>query len=133
MFITEGFTRNMVKKYPNFFEGHYFIIQLRCLSNELIGKLLKLNDGKITFEDMYKIENNTYIRFDGEDTYDLEDVHIFNSTSTIIYGFCAFKNKEAEEENRKKIITPFEHADAMLRGLNIIENSVYGDFGAKES
>lgn len=133
MFITEGFTRNMVKKYPNFFEGHYFIIQLRCLSNELIGKLSKLNDGKITFEDMYKIENNTYIRFEDEDTYDLEDVHIFNPTSTIIYGFFAFKNKEAEEENRKKIITPFEHADAMLRGLNIIENSVYGDFGARES
>lgn len=133
MFITEGFTRNMVKKYPNFFEGHYFIIQLRCLSNELIGKLSKLNDGKITFEDMYKIENNTFIHFDGEDTYDLEDVHIFNPTSTIIYGFFAFKNKEAEEENRKKIITPFEHADAMLRGLNIIENSVYGDFGARES
>lgn len=134
MFITEGFTRNMVKKYPNFFEGHYFIIQLRCLSNErLIGKLSKLNDGKITFEDMYKIENNTYIHFDGEDTYDLEDVHIFNPTSTIIYGFFAFKNKEAEEENRKKIITPFEQANAMLTGLNIIENSVYGDFGAKES
>lgn len=134
MFITEGFTRNMVKKYPNFFEGHYFIIQLRCLSNErLIGKLSKLNDWKITFEDMYKIENNTYIHFDGEDTYDLEDVHIFNPTSTIIYGFLAFKNKEAEEENRKKIITSFDHMNAMLTGLNIIENSVYGDFGAKES
>lgn len=134
MFITERFTRNMVKKYPNFFEGYYFIIQLRCLSNErLIGKLSKLNDGKITFEDMYKIENNTYIHFDGEDTYDLEDVHIFNPTSTIIYGFFAFKNKEAEEENRKKIITSFEQANAMLTGLNIIENSVYGDFGAKKS
>lgn len=81
---------------------------------------------------MYKIKNNTYTHFDGEDTYDLEDVHIFNPTLTIIYGFFAFKNKEAEEENRKKIIAPFEHADAMLRGLNIIENSVYGDFGADD-
>lgn len=134
MFITEGFTRNMVKKYPNFFEGHYFIIQLRCLSNErLIGKLSKINDGKITFEDMYKIENNTFIRFDGEDTYDLEDVHIFPPTSVQIYGFLAFKNKEAEEENRKKIIESFDQMNVMLKGLNVIENSVYGDFGAKES
>lgn len=114
MFITGGFTKGMIEKYPNFFEGHHFIIQLRCLSNErLLGKLSKLNDGKITFEDMYKIENHTYIHFDGEDTYNLEDVHIFNPTSTIIYGFFAFKNKEAEEENRKNIITPFEHADAL--------------------
>lgn len=118
MFITEGFTRNVIKKYPNFFEGHYFIIQLRNLSNErLIGKLSKLNDGKVTFEDMYN----------------LEDVHIFNPTSTIIYGFLAFKNKEAEEENRKKIIESFDQMNVMLRGLSVIENSVYGDFGAKES
>lgn len=134
MFITEGFTRNVIKKYPNFFEGHYFIIQLRNLSNErLIGKLSKLNDGKVTFEDMYKIENHTFIHFDGEDTYNLEDVHIFNPTSTIIYGFLAFKNKEAEEENRKKIIESFDQMNVMLRGLSVIENSVYGDFGAKES
>ena len=134
MLITGGFVKSMIEKYPNFFEGHHFIIQLRCLSNErLIGKLSKLNDGKITFEDMHKIENHTFIHFDGEDTYDLEDVHIFNPTSTIIYGFFAFKNKEAEEENRKKIITSFEQANTMLTDLNIIENSIYGDFGAKES
>lgn len=133
MFITADIIRKLAEKYSNFFEGHYFIIQLRCLSNELIGKLSKLNDGKITFEDMYKIENNTYIRFDGEDTYDLEDVHIFNPTSTIIYGFLAFKNKEAEEENRKKIIESFDQMNVMLRGLSVIENSVYGNFGAKES
>ena len=134
MFITEGFTRNMIKKYPNFFEGHYFTIQLRCLSNEtLIGKLSKLNDGKITFEDIYKIENNTYTHFKDEDTSDLEDVHIFNPTSRIIYEFWTFKNKEAEEENRKKIIDSFDQMNVMLKGLNIIENSVYGDFGAKES
>lgn len=135
MFITEGFVKGMIEKYPNFFEGHHFIIQLRCLSNErLLGKLSKIIDGKITFKDLYKIENTTsYIHFGDEYTVDLEDVHVFNPTLTIIYGFFAFKNKEAEEENRKNIITPFEHADAMLRGLNIIENSFYGDFGARES
>lgn len=131
MIITEGFVKRMIKEHFNIFEGKYFIIQLRCLSNErIIGKLSKLNDGKITFKDMYKIEDNTYVRFSDEDTFDLEDVHIFNPTSVQIYGFFAFKNKEAEEENRKNIITPFDHAIAMLSGLHITENSVYGDFGS---
>lgn len=137
MVITEGFTKRMIKEHSNIFEGNYFIIQLRCLSNlsneRLIGKLSKIIDGKITFKDLYKIENNTYTHFSDEYTVDLEDVNIFNPTSTIIYGFFAFKNKEAEEENRKNIITPFDHANAMLSGLYILENSFYGDFGARES
>lgn len=102
MFITGGFVKGMIEKYPNFFEGHHFIIQLRCLSNErLIGKLSKMIDGKITFKDLYKIENTTsYIHFGDEYTVDLEDVHIFNPTSTIIYGFLPLKTKKP----KKKIV-----------------------------
>lgn len=101
MIITEGFVKRMIKEHSNLFEGKYFIIQLRCLSNErIIGKLSKLNDGEITFKDMYKIEGNTYVRFSDEDTFDIEDVHIFNPTSVQIYGFLPLKTKKP----KKKIV-----------------------------
>lgn len=132
MFITGEFIKKEIKEHPKMFCGCYFIVEHRN-GFTLIGKFLEVKDGKIMFEDLYKIENNTYIHFNDEDTFDLVDVHILVPTSVQIYGFLAFKNKEAEEENNKNIIKPFDRANTILSGLYIIENSVYGDFGAKEN
>lgn len=132
MLITGEFIKREIKEHPDMFCGCYFIVEHR-LGFSIIGKFMEIKDEKITFKDLYKIENNTYIHFNDEDTFDLVDVHILPPTSVQIYGFFAFKNKEAEEENRKNIIAPFDRANSMLGALNIMENSFYGDFGSKES